>query len=174
MIGEKGELWLAKNQDDPPDKIKVGWIWSKHFARLADWIHLLHTVTANFYDFFSQTIDSTCSMAFRTGQRAPHPKREKEITVARHSFFFSLIGMRAYVRRFWGKGHSVFLRYHMFIEEISLICFSRRSLSAWSCTLGGWMDPSFFFIKWMSIGSRVDWCLFLEGEVGGGLVWFPR
>jgi len=36
VIGEKGELWLAKNQDDPPDKIKVGWIWSKHFARLAD------------------------------------------------------------------------------------------------------------------------------------------
>jgi len=35
VIGEKGELWLAKNQDDPPDNIEVGWIWSKHFARLA-------------------------------------------------------------------------------------------------------------------------------------------
>ncbi|CZR51338.1 uncharacterized protein PAC_01213 [Phialocephala subalpina] len=33
VIGEKGELWLAKNQDDPSDE--VGWIWSKHFARLA-------------------------------------------------------------------------------------------------------------------------------------------
>ncbi|KAE8444197.1 hypothetical protein EG329_000794 [Mollisiaceae sp. DMI_Dod_QoI] len=33
VIGEKGELWLAKNQDDPSDS--VGWIWSKHFARLA-------------------------------------------------------------------------------------------------------------------------------------------
>lgn len=33
VIGEKGELWLAKNQDDISDT--VGWIWSKHFARLA-------------------------------------------------------------------------------------------------------------------------------------------
>ncbi|TGO62715.1 hypothetical protein BOTNAR_0110g00270 [Botryotinia narcissicola] len=33
VIGEKGELWLAKNQDDGSDQ--VGWIWSKHFARLA-------------------------------------------------------------------------------------------------------------------------------------------
>lgn len=33
VIGEKGELWLAKNQDDVSDQ--VGWIWSKHFARLA-------------------------------------------------------------------------------------------------------------------------------------------
>ncbi|ESZ98399.1 hypothetical protein SBOR_1207 [Sclerotinia borealis F-4128] len=33
VIGEKGELWLAKNQDDDSDQ--VGWIWSKHFARLA-------------------------------------------------------------------------------------------------------------------------------------------
>ncbi|QSZ30256.1 hypothetical protein DSL72_004778 [Monilinia vaccinii-corymbosi] len=33
VIGEKGELWLAKNQDDESDQ--VGWIWSKHFARLA-------------------------------------------------------------------------------------------------------------------------------------------
>lgn len=34
VIAEKGELWLAKNQDDPADQ--VGWIWSKHFAKLAD------------------------------------------------------------------------------------------------------------------------------------------
>ncbi|KAK1987935.1 RhoGEF domain-containing protein [Colletotrichum cereale] len=34
VIAEKGELWLAKNQDDPDDQ--VGWIWSKHFAKLAD------------------------------------------------------------------------------------------------------------------------------------------
>jgi hypothetical protein len=34
VIAEKGELWLAKNQDDP--KEQVGWIWSKHFAKLAD------------------------------------------------------------------------------------------------------------------------------------------
>ncbi|KAJ2900786.1 rho guanyl nucleotide exchange [Zalerion maritima] len=34
VIAEKGELWLAKNQDDP--KESVGWIWSKHFAKLAD------------------------------------------------------------------------------------------------------------------------------------------
>jgi len=34
VIGEKGELWLAKNQDDETDQ--VGWIWSKHFARLAN------------------------------------------------------------------------------------------------------------------------------------------
>ncbi|KAK3394305.1 hypothetical protein B0H63DRAFT_385838 [Podospora didyma] len=34
VIAEKGELWLAKNQDDPSDLI--GWIWSKHFAKLAD------------------------------------------------------------------------------------------------------------------------------------------
>ncbi|KAG0650735.1 Dynamin-binding [Hyphodiscus hymeniophilus] len=34
VIGEKGELWLAKNQDDSSDT--VGWIWSKHFARLAN------------------------------------------------------------------------------------------------------------------------------------------
>ncbi|KAK0734252.1 hypothetical protein B0T26DRAFT_670574 [Lasiosphaeria miniovina] len=34
VIAEKGELWLAKNQDDPRDL--VGWIWSKHFAKLAD------------------------------------------------------------------------------------------------------------------------------------------
>ncbi|KAI1498262.1 hypothetical protein F5X99DRAFT_336267 [Biscogniauxia marginata] len=34
VIAEKGELWLAKNQDDPNSE--VGWLWSKHFARLAD------------------------------------------------------------------------------------------------------------------------------------------
>ncbi|KAH8199579.1 hypothetical protein TruAng_006276 [Truncatella angustata] len=34
VIGEKGELWLAKNQDDPNNL--VGWLWSKHFAKLAD------------------------------------------------------------------------------------------------------------------------------------------
>jgi hypothetical protein len=28
----KGELWLARNQDDP--KHTIGWIWEKHFARL--------------------------------------------------------------------------------------------------------------------------------------------
>ncbi|PVH84237.1 hypothetical protein DL98DRAFT_512629, partial [Cadophora sp. DSE1049] len=33
VIAEKGELWLAKRQDDPSNRI--GWIWSKHFARLA-------------------------------------------------------------------------------------------------------------------------------------------
>jgi hypothetical protein len=33
VIGEKGELWLAKNQDDPNNQ--VGWIWNKHFAKLA-------------------------------------------------------------------------------------------------------------------------------------------
>jgi dynamin-binding protein len=32
VIGERGELWLAKNQDDPQQQI--GWIWNKHFARL--------------------------------------------------------------------------------------------------------------------------------------------
>lgn len=32
IIGEKGELWLAKNQDDPTNL--VGWIWEKHFAKL--------------------------------------------------------------------------------------------------------------------------------------------
>lgn len=34
VIAEKGELWLAKNQDDLQSQ--VGWIWSKHFAKLAD------------------------------------------------------------------------------------------------------------------------------------------
>jgi hypothetical protein len=32
VIGERGELWLAKNQDDPHQQI--GWIWNKHFAKL--------------------------------------------------------------------------------------------------------------------------------------------
>ncbi|KAK5943675.1 hypothetical protein PMZ80_004683 [Knufia obscura] len=34
VIGERGELWLAKNQDDPQKQ--VGWIWNKHFAKLAE------------------------------------------------------------------------------------------------------------------------------------------
>jgi hypothetical protein len=33
VIGEKGELWLAKNQDDANNL--VGWIWNKHFVKLA-------------------------------------------------------------------------------------------------------------------------------------------
>ncbi|KAL9099831.1 MAG: hypothetical protein Q9163_004719 [Psora crenata] len=33
VIGEKGELWLAKNQDDSTNL--VGWIWNKHFVKLA-------------------------------------------------------------------------------------------------------------------------------------------
>ncbi|KAL1981065.1 hypothetical protein VTN96DRAFT_3130 [Rasamsonia emersonii] len=33
VIGEKGELWLARNQDDP--NRQVGWIWTKHFAKLS-------------------------------------------------------------------------------------------------------------------------------------------
>lgn len=33
VIGEKGELWLAKNQDD--HSRLVGWIWNKHFVKLA-------------------------------------------------------------------------------------------------------------------------------------------
>lgn len=33
VIGEKGELWLAKNQDD--STCQVGWIWNKHFVKLA-------------------------------------------------------------------------------------------------------------------------------------------
>ncbi|KAL5391506.1 hypothetical protein DPSP01_001370 [Paraphaeosphaeria sporulosa] len=32
VIGMKGELWLARNQDDPHRT--VGWIWEKHFARI--------------------------------------------------------------------------------------------------------------------------------------------
>lgn len=34
VIGEKGELWLARNQDDPTQQI--GWIWNKHFAKLSE------------------------------------------------------------------------------------------------------------------------------------------
>lgn len=33
ILAEKGELWLAKNNEDPTER--VGWIWSKHFARFA-------------------------------------------------------------------------------------------------------------------------------------------
>lgn len=33
VIAEKGELWLARNQDDSTNQ--VGWIWSKHFAKLS-------------------------------------------------------------------------------------------------------------------------------------------
>ncbi|KIW03269.1 uncharacterized protein PV09_05488 [Verruconis gallopava] len=32
VVAQKGELWLAKNQDDPTNTI--GWIWEKHFARI--------------------------------------------------------------------------------------------------------------------------------------------
>jgi hypothetical protein len=32
VIGEKGELWLARNQDDPTHQI--GWIWNKHFSKV--------------------------------------------------------------------------------------------------------------------------------------------
>lgn len=32
VVGEKGELWLARNQDDVTGT--VGWIWNKHFARI--------------------------------------------------------------------------------------------------------------------------------------------
>ncbi|KAF2733742.1 hypothetical protein EJ04DRAFT_577436 [Polyplosphaeria fusca] len=32
VIGMKGELWLARNQDD--EGRTVGWIWEKHFARI--------------------------------------------------------------------------------------------------------------------------------------------
>lgn len=34
IIAEHGELWLAINQDDPAREI--GWIWNKHFAKLAE------------------------------------------------------------------------------------------------------------------------------------------
>ncbi|KAJ5628169.1 hypothetical protein N7490_010397 [Penicillium lividum] len=33
VFGEKGELWLARNQDDSTSQ--VGWIWMKHFAKLS-------------------------------------------------------------------------------------------------------------------------------------------
>ena len=32
VIGEKGELWLSRNQDQPEI---VGWIWNKHFMKLS-------------------------------------------------------------------------------------------------------------------------------------------
>ncbi|KAF2098997.1 hypothetical protein NA57DRAFT_76233 [Rhizodiscina lignyota] len=34
VLGIKGELWLARNQDDKNGTI--GWIWEKHFARILD------------------------------------------------------------------------------------------------------------------------------------------
>ncbi|KZF26789.1 hypothetical protein L228DRAFT_235810 [Xylona heveae TC161] len=34
VIAEKGELWLARNQDDPTQQL--GWIWSRHFAKLTN------------------------------------------------------------------------------------------------------------------------------------------
>ncbi|KAI9772853.1 MAG: hypothetical protein M1840_008735 [Geoglossum simile] len=33
VFGEKGELWLAKNEDDITDQL--GWVWSRHFVQLA-------------------------------------------------------------------------------------------------------------------------------------------
>lgn len=33
VIAEHGELWLAINQDD--EAREIGWIWNKHFAKLA-------------------------------------------------------------------------------------------------------------------------------------------
>ncbi|RMZ82919.1 hypothetical protein DV737_g1845, partial [Chaetothyriales sp. CBS 132003] len=32
VVGERGELWMAQNQDDPSRTL--GWIWCKHFVRL--------------------------------------------------------------------------------------------------------------------------------------------
>lgn len=34
VIGVKGEIWLARNQDD--QRGEIGWIWCKHFTKLAD------------------------------------------------------------------------------------------------------------------------------------------
>ena len=34
VIAENGELWLAINQDD--ESREIGWIWNKHFAKLAE------------------------------------------------------------------------------------------------------------------------------------------
>jgi len=34
VVAEKGELWLAKNQDDTSGKL--GWIWNQHFARISN------------------------------------------------------------------------------------------------------------------------------------------
>lgn len=33
VVGQKGELWLAKNQDDATNSL--GWIWEQHFVRLS-------------------------------------------------------------------------------------------------------------------------------------------
>lgn len=33
VVAEKGELWLAKNQDDVSGRL--GWIWNQHFARIS-------------------------------------------------------------------------------------------------------------------------------------------
>ena len=33
VVGQKGELWLAKNQDDPTNTL--GWIWEQHFVILS-------------------------------------------------------------------------------------------------------------------------------------------
>ena len=33
VIGQKGELWLAKNQDDATNTL--GWIWEQHFVILS-------------------------------------------------------------------------------------------------------------------------------------------
>lgn len=33
VLGVQGELWLARNQDDASGL--VGWIWNKHFVKLA-------------------------------------------------------------------------------------------------------------------------------------------
>lgn len=33
VVGQKGELWLAKNQDDATNSL--GWIWEQHFVILS-------------------------------------------------------------------------------------------------------------------------------------------
>ena len=33
VLGEVGETWLAKNQDDPTNQI--GWLWKQHFVKLS-------------------------------------------------------------------------------------------------------------------------------------------
>ncbi|KAI4785953.1 hypothetical protein E4T44_13978 [Aureobasidium sp. EXF-8845] len=33
VVAQKGELWLAKNQDDPTNSL--GWIWEQHFVILS-------------------------------------------------------------------------------------------------------------------------------------------
>ncbi|KAK4955381.1 hypothetical protein LTR28_006136 [Elasticomyces elasticus] len=32
IVAERGEIWLAKNQDDPSRTL--GWIWEQHFVKL--------------------------------------------------------------------------------------------------------------------------------------------